>query len=141
MKFLKDNKGQIRIIEAFFASLLILASIALIPSSPPTEDTTNKTLGLKAQQLLTTLDRENLLPKLIEDRNWTALKKCVEYSLSPAIWFNLTVYDEDMHTLNDILICNGSPVSETIAAIEYLCASTGRNYRIYTIRLQLSSVT
>ena len=141
MKLLKDNKGQIRIIEAFFASILILSSVALIPSQPPVEKTNESVLNFKAQEVLATLDRNGFLSKLIENTSWTALKKCVESSLSPAIWFNLTVFNENMQPVNDIPISNGSPISEKITATEYVCASVGTNYRIYVIRLQLASVT
>jgi len=141
MKLLKDNKGQIRIIEAFFASVLLLSSIALIPSQLPTESTNGNNLNLQAQNLLETMDRNGLLSRLIENSSWFALKKCVESVLSPAIWFNLTIFDESMRPLNDVPICSGSPISEKITAVEYICASSSRNYGIYVVRLQLSSVT
>lgn len=141
MKLLKDNRAQIRIIEAFFASILILGAVALIPSQPPSTNENQNTLNLKAQDVLATLDRNGFLAKLIEDGSWIALEKSVESSLSPAIWFNLTVFDENMRPINEIPICSGSPISEKITASDYVCANTARNYEIYIIRLQLSSVT
>jgi hypothetical protein len=56
------------------------------------------------------------------------------------VWFNLTVFDEDMACINDILICSGSAVSDRIAAVDYVCASTSSNYAVYIIRLQLALV-
>ena len=141
MKLLKDNRGQIRIIEAFFASVLILSTIALIPSPPPLVDTTNGVLQLKAQDVLTTLDRNGYLSRLIENGNWSALRNCLESSLSSTVWFNLTVFDENMNTVNNIPISSGNTASGKIISVEYVCASTSRNYRINIVRLQLSSVT
>ena len=141
MSLLKDNKGQIRIIEAFFASLLILSTIALIPSQPPAVDTSNGGLQMKGQDALTTLDRNGYLSILIENENWTILKKCLTSSLSPAIWFNLTVFDENMNAVNNTPISSGSPISEKIVSVEYVCAGISIEYRVYVVRLQLSSVT
>lgn len=141
MRLLRDNKGQIRIIEAFFASLLILSTIALIPSQNPVIETTNEALQLKGQNALTTLDSNGYLSTLIENENWTVLRKCLISSLSPAIWFNLTVFDENMSALNNTPISSGSPVSEKIVSAEYVCAGISRQYRVYVVRLQLSRVT
>jgi hypothetical protein len=87
------------------------------------------------------MDRNGFLSKLIENTSWVTLEKCVESVLSPAIWFNLTIFDESMRPMNDVPICSGSSISEKITAVEYICASSSRNYGIYVVRLQLSSVT
>ena len=141
MKLLRDERGQIRIIEAFFASLLILSTVALIPSQPPVANTTNEVLQTKGQDALMTLDRNGYLSTLIENGNWTVLRKCLMSLLSPAIWFNLTVFDENMNAVNNTPISSGSPVSDKIVSAEYVCAGISREYRVYVVRLQLSSVT
>lgn len=141
MKLLRDERGQIRIIEAFFASLLILSTIALIPSQPPAANTTNEVLQRKGQDALMTLDRNGYLSTLIKNGNWTVLRKCLMSLLSPAIWFNLTVFDENMNAVNNTPISSGSPVSDKIVSAEYVCAGISREYRVYVVRLQLSSVT
>jgi hypothetical protein len=141
MKLLNDNKGQIRIIEAFFASVLILSSLALIPSETHVVNSNTQVLRSTATNVLTSLDSDGFLSKLIENSNWTTLRKCVESILSPSIWFNLTVFNDNMQKLNDIQICSGNPVGQTIVSTEYLCASVSRDYTIYIIRLQLSTVS
>jgi hypothetical protein len=141
VKFSEDNKGQIRIIEAFFASILILSSLALIPPETRAGDSNDRALYLTARHVLTTLDSDGSLSKLIENQNWTTLRKCVESSLPATIWFNLTVFDENMRSINEIQICSGSPINEKVVATEYICASSSREYIIYIIRLQLSTVT
>lgn len=141
MRLLRDQSGQIRIIEAFFASILILSTIALIPSPPPAANTTSEVLQMKSRNVLMSLDRSGYLSTLIEDGNWTALRKCVMSLLSSAIWFNLTVFDENMNVVNNTPIGSGSVTGGEIVSIEYLCASTDKDYRIYVVRLQLASVT
>lgn len=141
MKLSKDKRGQIRIIEAFFAAILILSTIALIPSETRVENSNDQVLHLTAQDVLTPLDANGFLSKLIENRSWTSLRKCIESSLPPTIWFNLTVFDENMRSINEIQICNGSPIGDAIVGTDYVCASSARNYQIYIVRLQLSGVT
>jgi hypothetical protein len=80
------------------------------------------------------------LAELISSESWIDLKSCVESALSPMVWFNLTVFDENMAPLNDIPITSGSAVNDRIAAVDYVCASTSSNYAVYIVRLQLAGV-
>jgi hypothetical protein len=56
------------------------------------------------------------------------------------VWFNLTVFDENMTRINDMPICSGSAVSDRIVAVDYVCAGTSSNYVVYILRLQLALV-
>lgn len=141
MRLLKDNKGQIRIIEAFFASVLILSTLALIPSGTQVANSNTQVLSSTATQVLTALDSDGLLSKLIENSSWTTLRECVESMLLPSTWFNLTVFNSNMQEVNDVQICSGNPVGQTIVSTEYVCASVSRDYAIYIIQLQLSTVS
>lgn len=142
MKSLKnDKRGMVRIIEALFASLLILSTIALIPSEFAVQPTHYSTLTSEATQVLVSLDKEGVLSKLIEDGNWTSLENCLQSMLPVSFWFNLTVFDENMQVLNDVFVSNGSPVSEDIIASNYVCASSSETYAVYLVRLQLSEVS
>jgi len=139
MRFSKNRKGQIRILEAFFASILILSSLALIPSQVTVEKSHFNTLYSVGTQVLTTLDSNGNLSKLIENENWTVLRNCVQSMLSVSVWFNLTVFNDNMMRLNDVPVSNGSPVSDEIVAVEYVCASSSGNYAVYIVRLQLAT--
>jgi len=141
MRLLRDNKGQIRIIEAFFASALILSSLALIPSGTMVTNSNTQILSSTATHVLTTLDSDGFLSTLIENSSWTTLRECVESTLSPSMWFNLTVFDDNMQQINDVQISSGNPVGQTIVSTEYVCASVSADYNIYIIRLQLSTVS
>jgi len=139
MRFLKNRKGQVRILEAFFASILILSSLALVPSPVSVEKSHFNTLYSVGTQVLTTLDSNGTLSRLIENNNWTVLRNCVQSMLPVSLWFNLTVFNENMTCLNDVPVSNGSPVSDEIAAVEYVCASSSGNYAVYIVRLQLAT--
>ncbi len=140
MRLLKDNKGQIRIIEAFFASILLLSALTLIPAVQEHSNDSTENLSSTAHNILMSIDSNGHLAGLISNESWLSLKSCIQSSLSPMMWFNLTVFDENMTPINDIPITSGSPVNDKIAAVDYVCASTSSNYAVYIIRLQLAGV-
>jgi hypothetical protein len=140
MNFLGDNRGQIRTIEAIFASILILSSIALIPSPKNVVNQNDQILSSTARNVLITLDEDGSLSGLIDNGNWTTLRSRVASLLPSTIWFNLTVFDENMQPLNENQISAGTPISGNIVGTDYVCASPSQNYRIYIVRLQLSAV-
>jgi hypothetical protein len=140
MRLLKDNKGQIRIIEAFFASILLLSALTLIPAVQEHPNDSTEILSSTAHNILVSLDSNGHLADLISNESWINLKSCIQSSLSPMMWFNLTVFDENMTPINDIPITSGSPINDKIAAVDYVCASTSSTYAVYIIRLQLAGV-
>jgi hypothetical protein len=140
VRLLKDNRGQIRIIEAFFASVLLLSVLTLIPAVQEHSSDSTGILSSTACNILMSLDSNGHLASLISNESWVNLKSCIQSSLSPMMWFNLTVFDENMTQINDIPITSGSAVNDRIAAVDYVCASTNSNYAVYIIRLQLSGV-
>ena len=140
MRLLKDNKGQIRTIEAFFASILLLSALTLIPAAKEHSSDSTDVLSSTAHNILMSLDSNGHLASLIGNESWINLKSGIQSALSPMVWFNLTVFDENMKPINDIPITSGSPVNDKIVAVDYVCASTSSNYAVYIIRLQLAEV-
>jgi hypothetical protein len=140
LRLVKDNKGQIRIIEAFFASILMLSVLTLIPAVQEHSSDSTEILSSTAHNILMSIDSNGQLASLIGNKSWINLKSCIQSSLSPMMWFNLTVFDENMTPINDIPITSGNAVNDRIAALDYVCASTSGNYAVYIIRLQLSGV-
>ncbi len=138
MRLLNDKKGQIRVIEAFFASVLLLSSLTLIPIMQRHDSGSASALSLNALDVLTSIDSNGHLADLVDSRNWTSLKSSIQSCIPLTVWFNLTVFDENMTILNEEPICSGSAVSDTMEAAEYVCPSTSANYAIYIIRLQLA---
>ena len=140
MRLLKDKKGQIRIIEAFFASILLLSSLTLIPMVQQNSNDSTENLSAVAYNILMSLDSDGQLASLIGNGSWVNLKNCVQSSLSPMVWFNLTVFDETMNRINDVPVTSGTAVNDRIAAVDYVCAGTDGNYAVYIVRLQLAEV-
>ena len=116
MRLLNDKRGQVRIIEAFFAAVLLLSAVALIPKSTNNQNDTTQTLTSTAQNLLLSLDQDGQIGNLIRSQNWNELKMLIQTGLPPAAWFNLTVYDTNMHIINNIPISSGGPVSGQLSS-------------------------
>lgn len=137
-----DRKGQIRIIEAFLAVSIIFSVLAL--TSPPlsTPDFERQsTLKKLGTQVLIELDKNGTLGKLIDDGNWTALEQSVEILLPLGVFFNLTVYDEEMREVNAQHISNSNMSNlqgRNGISVQYLCATRCSNVHFYTVRLHLA---
>ncbi len=137
MRLLSNKKGQVRVIEAFFASMLILSCLALIPAqAAPKSSQVN--LAWKAQNILLALDSDGQLASLVDNHEWTKLGECIESALPLTTWFNLTVYDKNQNVLNDFPISNGGSVSDRITSVNYVCVSQNSTYSIYVLQLQLA---
>jgi len=139
LKLLEDKKGVVRVIEAFLASMLLMSCLAMIPAQPNLQDSTGN-LASTAQNTLLSLDSNGHLATLVDNRDWTALKNSIESALPLTVWFNLTVFNENMNVLNDFPICNGGAVSNSIVSVHYICGSQNSTYTIYILQLQLSQV-
>jgi len=137
LRLLNNKKGQVRVIEAFFASMLILSCLALVPTqTSPKSSALN--LAWKAQNVLLTLDSDGHIANLVDNRDWTKIGKCIESSLPLTTWFNLTVYDKNLNILNDFSISNGGSVSDRIISVDYVCVSQNSTFEVYVLQLQLS---
>ncbi len=139
-RFVKNKRGQVRVIEAFFASVLLLSALALIPTAQKTDESSAVRLSATALNMLLSLDVDGRLAKLVDSREWTTLRSLIQSVVPAAMWFNLTVFNVNMTPLNDVLISNGGPVSNNMQSANYVCASTSENYAVYFLRLQLSAV-
>ena len=141
MTYRRGQSGQIRTIEALFASLLILATLALVPSQLGVEKTHYNDIYSTGTQALISMDSNGMLSDQIEDGNWTSLKSCIQQLLPVSLWFNLTVFDENMTYLNDVAISNGGAVNEEIVAVNYVCTTLTGNYAVYMVQLQLAEAS
>ncbi len=140
MRLIKNKRGQIRVIEAFFASVLLLSSLTLIPLTQRNSSGATNVLSSTAIDILIGVDNNGHLANLVEAGNWSAIQSCVQSFLPLTVWFNLTVFDSNMVRINGTLISSGGAVSDKIESADYVCASTSGNYAVYIIRLQLAAV-
>ncbi len=140
MRLFSNRRGQIRVIEAFFAAVLMLSSLSLIPIVTNHQSSSDNVLSTRALNLMVSLDSDGHLAELVDARDWGALQSCLASVVAPAVWFNLTVLDENLTPLNSVLISSGGAVSDTISAAEYVCVSMTGTLQIYTLRLQLAGL-
>lgn len=133
-----NKKGQIRMLEAFLAVLAIFsASIISITFSPPTDFNDEKLLSTSGIQALIQLDSDGTLGKLIDERNWTAIRKSLKILLPVGVSYNVTIYNDAMNQINDSTVGNGLK-GQKVVSIEYPCASQSSECPFYLIRLQLA---
>jgi len=135
----RQNKGQIRIIEAFLAVLIIFSSLAISANLTVKQNSTKRddlaSVGLHA---LMELDSDGSLGKYIDEGDWIALRDVVNIILPAGVCFNLTVYNEEMQQVNTAVISNGAFSSQEIAFVEYICASKSPVFHCYIIHLHLA---
>jgi len=139
LRLMDNQKGVVRVIEAFLASILLVSCLAVIPTQPTFQNSTENLVST-AQNVLQSLDSNGHLGTLIDNRDWTALENSIGSTLPLTTWFNLTVFDENMKALNSFPISNGGNVNNKIVSIDYVCASENSTYSIYILQLQLSTV-
>lgn len=137
-RLLHDKRGQIRVIEAFLASMLILACLTLVPSQSTGVSRSSLNLDSTAQNVLLSLDSNGQLGAYVDSRDWASLGSSLESALPLTVWYNLTVYDSNGICLNSYPISNGGAVSNQISSVTYICASPNSTYQVYVIQLQLA---
>jgi len=133
-----DNKGQIRIIEAFLAvSVMFSVMIFTTPMSSTPSFEKQANLRKIGSQILSNLDNNGTLGRLIEGGNWTALRQTMDLSLPQGLFYNLTIYDENMHIVNTQQISNTGQLGQQAVMSQYLCATQSSETHFYTVRLLL----
>ena len=125
-------------IEAFLATLLLIGCVALVPSYSAKSQPND--LTSLALEKLTVLDTNGQLAVLIDSGNWAAVKSCIDSVMPLTLWYNLTIFDENMNALNPFPLCTSGTVSENINSVDYVSASPSSSYNIFLLRLQLSQV-
>ncbi len=135
-----DEKGQIRIIEAFLAIAVIFSALVIsnvtFPSSPNLAK--QKSLASFGMQALIELDVNGTLGRLIVQENWTAIKQSLDVLLPIGVSFNLTIYDENLSQINSQVIQNTNLLGRETVSVQYVCASQNLNVQFFILRLQLA---
>lgn len=138
----KENRGQIRVIEALLAIFVIFSSLVISANLTVSQNTaSDHDAASIGSQALLKLDSDGSLGKCIDNGNWTALRDALNLVLPAGVTFNLTVYDEQMQQVNNAVISNGGFSSQEIAFVEYVCASQGSVFHCYILHLYLTVIT
>ncbi len=136
-----DNRGQIRVLEAFFATAVVFGSLVL--TGPAYVSYQNRSsngvlysLGLNA---LIELDRGGELGALIAQSNWTEISSRLSLLLPVGVSFNATVYNEDHEIANSSPMTDGVLEGGNVVSVRYMVVDTA-TLGFYEISLQLAYV-
>ena len=136
-----DQKGEIRIIEAFLAVAVMFVAVLIPITWPSSPDLTrSKDLADIGTQALITLDVNGTLGNLITQKNWTSIKKSLDILLPIGVSFNLTIYDENLQPLNDQTIQNSNLLGSEVVSVQYACASQNLDVKTYILRMQMAEI-
>jgi hypothetical protein len=134
-----QNKGQIRIIEAFLAVLIIFSSLAISANLAATQNTAEPNdLAYIGLQVLLKLDYDGSLGRCLDNRDWSGLRDSLNLLLPMGVSFNLTVYDGEMRQINEEIVSNGGFNSQEVAFLKYVCVSQNQTFNYYVIYLYLA---
>jgi hypothetical protein len=135
---IQNRKGQIRTLEAFFATLLVFSSLIISTGLPTPSDRDNhKPLADLGKQVLIALDCDGVLGKLIDQKDLAAIHGSISLLLPAGVSFNLTIYDRANQPLNNVTMSNGLR-SKEVVSVWYPCASQSPTGDFYLVCLQLS---
>jgi hypothetical protein len=136
---LLNQKGQIRMIEAFLSVAVIFSAMLIsitFPSSPNLSK--QNQLANLGTQALAKLDSNGALGSFIVQENWTAMRQSLDALLPVGISFNLTIYDEDLSPINNQTIQNTGLLGREAVSVQYVCATQAKNMQFFLLRLQLA---
>ena len=135
----KDNRGQIRVLEALLAIAVVFSALLLTGPAYMALDNGNdlRVLHSTGLNVLIQLDREGELGWLVAERNWTALSEHLSMLLPLGVSYNLTVYNEDLLQVNDSFVSVGSVDGRNVVSVQYILAER-TSFSFYVIQLQLS---
>lgn len=137
----KTSKGQIRIIEAFLAVIVVFSAFAVSGSLPSNHNVTRKEdLASVGLNVLMLLDSDGFLGECIDNAEWSTLREALGLLLPSGVAFNLTIYDSAMRKINTENIANGGLNSQKTTFVEYMCVSQNVNFQCYILHLRLAVV-
>ncbi|MBS7615276.1 hypothetical protein KEJ18_06070 [Candidatus Bathyarchaeota archaeon] len=136
-----NNRGQIRVLEAFFAAAVIFGSLVLSGPIYVAFHSRGDNVALYSigMNVLMELDREGFLGEMIAQGNWTEISACLSFLLPLGVSFNVTIYDEDLDVVNSVSISDGTLDGKTVVSVQYLLVDR-TNLNFYIIRLQLAYI-
>jgi hypothetical protein len=145
LRKLKNNKGQMRVIETILAATIILAAVSFVgifavrPTSPAYEITDLEHMGYGA---LHDLDQQGVLTSLVYSGKWSDLRTVLKITIPVDIYFDLTIYNLDGSRINGEQIIYGD--SETfleaknIASVTYSLVGSASNYEPRILLLKIT---
>jgi hypothetical protein len=110
MKIKRWNKGQMRVIEAILASLIIVAALTFVnffSVNPSREKYEISELDRLGYNVLHGLDLEGILGRFVYSQEWDNLEAAISVTLPADVYFNLTILNIERVEINDSEIFYG----------------------------------
>lgn len=142
----RGRQGQMRVIEAMMASLIIVFAVSFInlfavtPVSPKYESSELEKIGYN---VLHDLDEEGLLARFVckDPPEWVNMTAALAASLPTDVYFNLTVFDVSGRVVNTQSIGYGASRvfsnSTYVASVTYVVPGYQLVYKARVLVLQL----
>ena len=146
MRTMRNTKGQMRVIEAIFASFIFVSALtfvnifAVLPSSPKYETSDLEKMG---HNVLHDLNEQGLLTRFVyNETEWGELTNALMIFLPPNVYFNLTINDIKGEIINqDFPISHGSPGvfrnSDSTVSVSYIIPGQQPEYKPRILILHL----
>jgi len=143
-KSTKGSKGQMRVVEAILASIMVMTAIVflyLFAASPSSSTYETGDLEKIGHNVLHDIDEQRLLARYVYNSEWANLTAALMVSLPTDVYFNLTIYDVNGNALNPVSISYGSAqiftTSKAVASVTYIVPGYQTNYNPRILVLQL----
>jgi len=145
-KSVKGSRGQMRVVEAIMASLIVVSAVVFLyiftatPSSSTYETGELEKIG---HNVLHDIDEQRLLARYIYNSppEWANLTAALMVSLPTDVYFNLTVYDLNGNAKNNVMVSYGSQqiftTSKAVASVTYIVPGYKTIYDPRIVVLQL----
>ncbi len=140
----KNSKGQMRVIEAIMASIIVISAVAflyvfaVVPSSQTYEAGELEKIG---HNILHDIDEQGLLTRFVYNGEWANLTAALIVSVPNDVYFNLTICDTNGNSIGHPLIQYGNSQafssSKAVASVTYIVSGFQGSYDPRILVLQL----
>jgi len=148
---MKNNQGQMRIIETILAAIIIASALFFVnffSANPSASSYEVGDLEKMGYSVLLDLDQHGILTPMIYQPKWADLRTALKLTLPVDVYFNLTVYelhgtslfkvDDDTIRYGDLTTFSNANNAKNIASVSYSLVGTSE---VYTPRLVVLQIT
>jgi len=140
----RSLKGQMRVIEAVMASLIVVSAVAflyLFAATPSSQSQETSELEKIGHNVLHDMDEQRLLTRFVYNSEWTNLTSALFVSLPTNVYFNLSIYDVNGRAISHPLMQYGNNQvfvsSKAVASVAYIVPGYQTSYspRVMVLKL------
>ena len=147
---MKNNKGQMRVIETILAAIIIVVALSFVnffSVNPRVGAYEVKDLEKMGYSVLNDLDQNGILTREVYQSKWADLKAALRLTLPVDVYYNMTVYklndDNSLSKVDDgsIMYCDLTTFSnaKNVASVSYSLVGTPESG--YESRLLVLQIT